>query len=112
MTNCIHFNITWEGGDLKFLNLMTGLDSNASKYSCIWCKYPAEERYNAKKEWLMSNLLRGARSVEEIANCSKMKAKDKKFNYIYIPLFDFIPLTRIISDRLHLFSRIFDQLVN
>ena len=100
------------GGDLKFLNLVTGLDSNASRYSCIWCKCPAEERYNTKMEWSMSNPLKGARSVEEIASCSKMKAKDKKFNCRYTPLFDFIPLTKVIPDRLHLFLRISDQLVN
>ena len=60
----------------------------------------------------MTDPLKGARSIEEIMKCASMKAKNKRFNRKEAPLFDFIPLTRVIPDRLHLFLRISDQLIN
>ena len=31
-------------GDLKFLAIVSGLDSATSQYSCIWCKCPESEQ--------------------------------------------------------------------
>ena len=44
------YNITYYlGGDWKFLAITTGIDSACSKYSCIWCKSPMEERWDSTK---------------------------------------------------------------
>ena len=60
------------GGDLKFLNIICGIDSCASKYSCIWCKCPSDQRYDTTRTWSMVDVKKGgARTVKEIEECSK-----------------------------------------
>ena len=101
------------GGDLKFLNVVCGIDSCASKYSCIWCKCPADQRYDTTKTWSMVDIKKGgARTVKEIEECSKKRSKSEKYNCSNPPLFPSIPLTRVVPDTLHLFLRICDQLIN
>ena len=100
------------GGDLKFLNMVCGIDSCSSKYSCLWCKCPSEERYNAALTWSMVDQIQGARTVEEIASMAAIKSKSNKFNCNNPPLFPFIPITRVVPDSLHLFLRISDQLIH
>lgn len=39
------------GGDLKFLNLVLGIDGFGATYSCLWCKCPAKQRYDTGKTW-------------------------------------------------------------
>nr|XP_054750436.1 LOW QUALITY PROTEIN: uncharacterized protein LOC129256207 [Lytechinus pictus] len=95
------------GGDLKFLNQVTGIASFASKYSCLWCKCPKESRYDMTKTWSMTDEMKGARSVKEILNC----ASKKMFGCIAEPLFRSIPVINIVPDTLHLFLRISDQMI-
>ncbi|XP_033095868.1 uncharacterized protein LOC117100328 [Anneissia japonica] len=97
------------GGDLKFLNQITGIGGFSSTYSCLWCKCPKDLRYDMTKELSMSDITKGARTLEEI----RMYAGKKKnnFNCTSQPLFHSIPLTKIVPDTLHLFLRIADQLV-
>ena len=41
----INYNIKYHlGGDMKFLALVCGIDAASAKYSCIWCKCPADQR--------------------------------------------------------------------
>ena len=54
------------GGDWKFLAVIYGLDFATSRYSCIWCKCPKEERWDMSKEWSISNTDNGARTIDEI----------------------------------------------
>ena len=100
------------GGDLKFLNLVCGIDSNSSTYSCLWCTCPANQRYDITKVWSMTDKTKGARSIEDISKFAGLKRKDNKYNCSHVPIIEFIPLTRDVPDRLHLFLRISDQLIN
>ena len=57
----------------------------------------------------MTNPGNGARTVESITECAKRK--NNRFNCSNPPLFNSIPLTRVIPDTLHMFLRIADQLI-
>ena len=60
------------GGDLKFLNVICGIDSCASKYSFIWYKRPSDQRYDTAKSWSIVDFTKGgARAVKEIDDCGK-----------------------------------------
>ena len=98
------------GGDWKFLAMICGLDSATSRYSCIWCKCPKEQRWDMSKNWSISNIDNGARTINEITELPK--SNKYKFNCSSKPLFPFIPITKIIIDTLHLFLRISDVLIN
>ena len=37
------------GGDLKFLNVITGLDACSATYSCLWCHCPRSGQWQTKK---------------------------------------------------------------
>ena len=85
------FNIQFFlGADMKFLAICLGIQAANAKYSCIWCKCPAGERYNT------SNAL----------------GKKAKYGCIHQPLFPSISIDRVIPDILHLFLRISDILIN
>ena len=101
------------GGDWKFLAMVCGLDSANSKYSCIWCTCPKEERYNTAKEWSIQDTEKGARSIASIISASKLPARSpRKFNCSRSPLFKDVPIDRVIIDNLHLFLRVADNLIN
>ena len=59
------------GGDLKFLNQVTGIGGFASTYSCLWCKCPRNDRSDTSMHWSMTDTSKGARTVEEITECAK-----------------------------------------
>ena len=99
------------GGDLKFLNQVMGIDSFNSEHCCLWCKSDKKTRHDMTKHWSMSDPEKGARTVEEITQCSKERDKSKKFNCHAPPLFRSIPVVHVVPDTLHLFMRIADQLV-
>ena len=73
------------GGDLKFLNLVCGIDSNSSKYSCLWCTCPADQRYDMTKEWSMADSNKGARTVAGISKCAVLKSKENRNLIAVIP---------------------------
>lgn len=100
------------GGDLKFLNIVMGIDACSCKFSCLWCKCPSTDRWDTDKEWSMIDAKKGARSVSEIEQMSNLKQRTAKFNCSFPPLFMSIPVHRVVPDTLHLFIRIADQLVN
>jgi len=49
---------------MKFLAICLGLEAANAKYSCIWWKCPADERYDTAKSWC--SVEDGARTIEEI----------------------------------------------
>ena len=92
----------------KFLATITGIDAATSTHACIWCKCPAIERYDSTQIWPISDINHGARTVEE--NIS-IGSSVKKVSYP--PLFQTIPLTRVVVDSLHImFLRVADTLID
>ena len=98
------------GADMKFLNEMMGLGACSSKYSCVWCKCPSNERYIHTRKWSMLDVELGARTVEEITSLSTL-SKNKNMSCVAPPILPFIPVHNVVADPLHLFLRISDQLV-
>ena len=74
----------------------------------MWCKCPKQQRWDKSKKWSISDPTFGARTIDEIARFSI----GKKFSYKARPLFDFIPMDHVIIDKLHLFLRISDVLID
>ena len=98
------------GGDWKFLAMITGIDSVISTHACIWCKCPSLERYDSSQTWSVSDdSAHGARTIEE--NTLISKSRHKKYNVAHEPIFQTIPLTRVIVDNLHTFLRVADTLI-
>ena len=100
------------GGDWKFLALVTGIDSATSRYACIWCKCPMDQRGNIDKKWSITDPKLGARTIEENLEISTQPASCRKFNVSRAPLFPTIPLHNVVIDNLHLFLRVADVLIN
>ena len=100
------------GGDWKFLALVTGIDSACCRHSCIWCKCPTQERHLTDKQWSLSDVSLGARTIEENMELSRLPKSKKKFNVSHAPLFPTIPLRNVVIDNLHLFLRVADVLVD
>ena len=95
------------GGDWKFLACVCGLGAANQDYACIWCKCPRLQRWDTEKQWSLTEINLGARTLEQISKC----AKSKQYNCKKDPLFSFIPLDHVIIDTLHLFLRISDNLI-
>ena len=116
MLNGTEYTIEWFlGADLKFLALCTGVGAANSKYACIWCKFPAEDRHNITMKWSVNDVTKGARTIDEIKLLSalpKIRSTDEKHGCKNQPLFPFIPIDHTIPDILHLFLRISDVLIN
>ena len=101
------------GGDWKFLATVCGLEAATSDHACIWCKCPKLQRSDMTKTWSITDKNQGARTIEEIAEKSKLgKSSKYRFNCSRKPIFSFIPLQRVVIDSLHLFLRISDVLIN
>ena len=100
------------GGDWKFLAMITGIDSASCAYACIWCKCKADERYDADREWSISDPSKGARSTDENIKMSRQPRTRKQYNVSRLPLFPTIPLDHVVIDNLHLFLRVADVLIN
>ena len=97
--------------DLKFLEIVCGIEAANSTYACVCCKCPAAERYNMEKQSSTSEAEHGARSVTEITECCN-KPKKQRFNCAHPPLFSTIPISHVVPDVLHLFLRVTDVLLN
>ncbi|MCG8627032.1 MAG: hypothetical protein MJE68_34160, partial [Proteobacteria bacterium] len=106
----VHFYL---GADWKFLAMACGLDAANSKYACIWCTCYKDDRYKVDKEWSITDVEKGARTITSIISASKLPTKSpRRFNCSRTPLFQAIPIYRVIIDNLHLFLRITDNLIN
>jgi len=100
-------------GDVKFLATTCGIEQANAKYSSIWCKCPAEKRSDLTLEWSITDTKKGARTIKEIEESSKLGKRNKnRFSCCHKPRFPFIPIERVVIDSLHLFLRIADVLIN
>ena len=100
------------GGDWKFLALVTGIEAATSKYFCVWCKCPCDERH-VSGTWSALDPKNGAWTVKETQELSKQKKRSTdKFCFVQQPLFPMIEIKNVVPDILHLFLRICDVLVN
>ncbi|KAJ8032711.1 hypothetical protein HOLleu_26319 [Holothuria leucospilota] len=100
------------GGDLKYLNQIVGIAGFASKFLCLWCHCGSDERFDMSKLWSMTDTNMGARTIEEIIQCSHKRANDPlKYNCVEEPVFRLVPIYNVIPDTLYLCLRISDQLV-
>ena len=101
------------GGDWKFLACICGLECATSEYACIWCKCPKGKRWDMNITWSLTDPEKGARTVKEISDKSKLaKSSKNRYNCCRVPILPFIPLQRVVIDSLHLFLRIADVLIN
>ena len=96
--------------DMKYLAICAGIQAANAKFSCVWCKCPAEQRHNTSKSWC--TIEEGTRTIDEIKRLALVKNKDSKYGCIHQPLFPSVPINHIIPDILHLFLRISDTLIN
>ena len=49
-----------------------GTEAANSRFACIWCKCPSEDRYDVTKKWSIQNENEGARTIENIIQCAKL----------------------------------------
>lgn len=108
------FEIEWFlGGDWKFLACICGIGAAHATYPCIWCKCTLYDKYDGRKEWCLSDISKGARSIQEIQQQSNVRSRSvERYNVKHIPLFPSIPLDHVVIDSLHLFFRISNNLIN
>ena len=99
---------------LEIFTLCTGLEAANSKFACVWCKCPSEDRYDVTKSWSVTNTGEGARTINEIQELARLpkSKKNEKYGCIQQPVFPSIPVDHIIPDTLHLFLRVSDVLIN
>ena len=101
------------GGDLKFLALVCGIESADAVHACVWCKCPKGQHSDMEIQWSITDPIRGARTVEEITEKSKLGKRNKDwYNCKNPPLLPFIPIKQVIIDTLHLVLRISDRLTD
>ena len=93
------------GGDWKFLTCVCGIGAANSNFACIWCTCSKAHCFKLSI-WSMDDVSKGARTCELISKWSHQG----KFSCKHVPLFDFIPMDRVVIDTLHLFLRISDVL--
>jgi len=108
------FAIEWFfTADLKYLAITTGIEASYSRFACIWCKCPSEDRYDITKTWSVQNEAEGARTIESISKSSLLpKTKiyyGEKCGCIQHPS---ILIGHVFPDILHLFLRVSNILTN
>ena len=73
------------GGDWKFLACVCGLGAANQDYACIWCKCPRLQRWDTEKQWSLTEINLGARTLEQISKCAKSKQYNcKKRSSVFI----------------------------
>jgi len=92
--NDVTYNIQFYlGGAWKFLAMVCGLESATSEYPCIWCKCSKQQRSDMTLSWSLTDVVKGARTIEEIKEKSKLgKTSKSQFNCRREPIFSLIPL--------------------
>ena len=104
----VHFYL---GADWKFPAMACGINAANLKYACIWCTCSNDDRYKVDKEWSITDIEKGACTISSIS-ASKLPAKSpRRFNCSCTPLFQAIPIHRIINNLL-LFLSITEILIN
>ena len=112
------FEIEWFlGGDWKFPASVCGLGAAHAAYASIWFICPLYDKYDERKEWSLTDVSKGAHSIEEIQQKVNTRSKTveryNNNNYSkHVPLFPSIRIDHVVIDSLHLFLRISDNLIN
>jgi hypothetical protein len=96
---------------MKFLAIACGIEAANATFSCVWCKCSSTDRWNMEKDWSAFDSTKGARTIDEIVNFSKLP-KARRFGCRSIRMFKFIPIDHVMIDTLHLFPRVSDLLTN
>ena len=109
----LYVEIKWFlGGDWKFLACVCGLGAAHATCPCIWCKCPLYDHFDVPKTWSLSDITKGARTIEEIQNLATKRCRAERMNVKHTPLSPSIPLDHVVIDTLHLFLRVCDNLIN
>ena len=100
----------------KYLAITTGIEAANTRFSCIWCKCPSEDRHDMTKVWSVQNEDEGARTIASISKGSLLHKTKKKYNEekcgcIQQPLFPSIPIDHVVPDILYSFLRVSDVLL-
>lgn len=98
------------GGDLKYLNVVMGISAVTSTFFCIHCKCPKDERHDMSKRWSVVDPNAGARTISEMQGLCELR-RGNRYNCIHPPIFDFVPVSSVVTDILHAGLRIFDALL-
>ena len=99
------FKINWmQGGDLKWLAHMNGINAANSHKPCIWCTWNNQERLNLDANWAISD-----RSHLKSETMLAANSNDKD-GYQNIPLMNFITFQKCIVVPLQLCLRITDKI--
>ena len=97
------------GDDMKFVQLLLGMNSSIATYACPWCKVSKECRGDISLPWdfyLSQNIVR---SVDEMKSSQSTSAK-ANFGSKKAPLLN-IETDHYIPDELHLLLRVMDILM-
>ena len=98
------------GGDMKFLQILLGLNSSIATYCCPWCKVPKDSRGNISFPWNHYHENDTQRKVDEMRQLCTSSCAKANFGSKYAPLLD-IDIDHYIPDELHLLMRITDILL-
>jgi len=97
------FHINWmQGGDLKWLAIMNGINAANSNQPCVWCPWNKADKLDLDAKWTISD-----RSHEKSAQMITSTHKD---GYIRVPFMKFINFQKCVVDPLHLCLRITDKI--
>ncbi len=90
-----------QGGDLKWLANMTGINAANSNHPCVWCTWCCKSAIDFDKEY----------SISERTNETSITSRNI-LGYKEDPLIDFINFKNCIVDPLHLCLRITDKILS
>ena len=97
------------GGDMKFIQLLFGMNSRIATYACLWCKVSKECRGDISLPWDFYHGQNIARSVEEMKSFKSTSAK-ANFGSKNPPLLN-IETDHYVPDELHMLLRVMDVLM-
>ena len=96
------------GGDMKFIQILLGLNSSIATYACPWCKVSKDRRGDISLPWDFYHSDGQFRTVAEIKSCAK--SSKPVYGVKNYPLLDIEP-DHYIPDELHLMMRVMDVLL-
>lgn len=96
------------GGDMKFLQLLLGLNGSTANYACCWCKVAKDDRGTITHDW---NYYHKDTLFRTVAEMKKLSESTKvQYGVKHTPLLN-IELDHYIPDELHLLLRVMDVLL-
>ena len=109
LVNNTHYTIElFVGGDMKFIQILLGLNSSIAMYACPWCKVAKDRRGDITLPWDFYHSTEQFRTTHEIKQCAK-NAKPV-YGVKNGPLLDIEPVC-YVPDELHLLMQVMDVLL-